>query len=83
MIFFFRPINDDGERVAPSDLTEHCITNGIPQPGCLCTHAHRQLNGPRGLSIKEAQITLMSTGRHRGEYVVACAAGECEYKGVF
>jgi hypothetical protein len=67
-----RPVNDDGERVAPSDLLEYRRLHNFQGPTCLCVTEN---------SGNEAAIFISTEDESLGEYVAACASGNCGYWG--
>ena len=71
-----RPINEQGQRVTPSDLAAHRLSHRFLGPRCLCMLE----NYSRG-SHKEAVIVILTRGPHVGEYVARCATGRCGYFG--
>jgi hypothetical protein len=68
-----RPINDNGDRVTPSDLESHRLSHEVLAPCCLCPL--RPEEGP----FVEAAIFTPVRGRFLGEYVAACAKNKCGY----
>ena len=68
-----RPINERGRRIKPSDLLEYRILHDFQTPSCLCASSP-ELNADT--AHMEAAIFIFS-----GEYVAACASGDCRYWG--
>jgi hypothetical protein len=75
-----RPINEAGERVTPSDLHEYRASHEFQGPCCLCASELSQgLNAETAYT--EASIFVPAEGKFAGEYVAACAQGDCRYWG--
>ncbi|KAI0038237.1 hypothetical protein FA95DRAFT_1684707 [Auriscalpium vulgare] len=68
------PVNEDGERVPPSELVAHRNTHCFKGPGCLCAALDPDPN-----AFTEAAIFRVRTGRLSGNWVAACAHGVCRY----
>jgi hypothetical protein len=73
--FFYRPINERGERMTPSDLVAHRRTHRLRGPMCLCPLIQSR-NPP---DIVEAAISIVTSGNHAGEYIACCAEDICGY----
>ena len=71
-----RPINDRGERVAPSDLLEYRRFHKFRGPECMCA-----IDDAVDNATSETAIFVSSAGKFAGEYVAACAASVCGYIG--
>ena len=71
-----RPINDEGERVTPSDLIEYRRSHDFKGPCCLCASLDADL-----ASYTESSIFLATCRPSSGKYVAACATGQCRYWG--
>jgi hypothetical protein len=78
MTSYPRPVNEVGERVAPSDLLEYRKTHEFLGPSCLCASLRSDMS-----SYTEAAIFLEPIGPSAGQYVAACATGQCRYWGKF
>ena len=72
-----RPVNARGERVLPSNLLEYRALHEFLGPCCLCAAS----NPTKEAAFTESSIFVSSTGPQAGEYVAACAKGECGYRG--
>ncbi|KAG2099569.1 uncharacterized protein F5147DRAFT_582567, partial [Suillus discolor] len=71
------PVNDDGERVVPSDLVVHRRSHQFQGPWYLCA-----LGGDNDPSDhREAVIIMLTRGAHVGEYVACCTSSKCGYIG--
>jgi hypothetical protein len=70
----YRPINERGERVTPSDFEAYRTSHDILGPCCLCPFQFQDTG-----EFKESAIFMMGHGRYAGEYVAACADGQCNY----
>jgi hypothetical protein len=77
-IFFFydRPINEDGERVPPSDLSAFRVLYEFRGPCCLCAFRYLDLT-----AYTETAILLCTEGQFVGEYIATCANDRCGYFG--
>jgi hypothetical protein len=73
-----RPVNDLGERVTPCSLLEYRQSHQFQTPSCLCA-----LLGLDTVSYTESAIFLAKSGPTTGQYVAACATGQCRYWGEF
>ena len=71
-----RPVNDQGQRVTPSDLAAHRLSHQFLGPRCLCMLK----DYPHG-THKEAVMVLLTRGQYAGEYVACCTARRCRYFG--
>jgi len=71
-----RPVDSQGQRVAPSDLEEYRQTHLFRGPGCLCP-----LSGDGTTAFVEAALHLATDGRLAGRYVAICAKEACGYIG--
>lgn len=71
-----RPVNDAGERVAPSDLGDHRSSHRFLGPCCMCPAVIEEQTG-----FTEAAIVMTVSGRRAGQYVARCAKGRCRYFG--
>lgn len=71
-----RPVNDVGERVTPSNLTDHRISHRFLGPCCICPAI---IEGRT--EFTEASFAMLISGRRAGQYVARCASGECKYIG--
>jgi hypothetical protein len=71
-----RPVNQGGQRVAPSELEAHRFSHDMLGPCCMCP-----LLRPCEDNFSEAAIFLVTRGQHFGEYVAGCATNECGYLG--
>jgi hypothetical protein len=72
-----RPIEDEN-RVPPSGMRDHRVTNKMPNPICFCSMKFRNVNQPK---FVEAAIYLITTGLYGGQYVASCANDRCGYFG--
>ena len=72
-----RPV-DGNSRVPPDDLVVHRLTHNFLGPGCLCP-----LGTDEPRSFVEASIFCVQTGRLVGEWVAACATGNCRFFGEY
>jgi hypothetical protein len=70
-----RPITETGERVPPSDLSEHRTSHDFKVPCCLCAC---DAAAPQYV---ESEIYTATEGPFWGEYVAGCAADRCGYLG--
>jgi hypothetical protein len=71
-----RPTNSQGERVTPSDFEVHRASHVVLGPCCLCPFQHQDAG-----DFKESVVFMAGFGRFTGEYVAACANGQCDYFG--
>ena len=71
-----RPVNDVGQRVTPSDLTDHRMSHRFLGPCCICPAI---IEGRTEFS--EAAFVMLMSGPRVGQYVARCASGECKYVG--
>jgi hypothetical protein len=76
----FRPVNESGERVTPSDLLAHRGSHEFKGPCCMCA-ASQGANPTAAAPYTEASIFVPAEGPFSGEYVAACAHGNCRYWG--
>jgi hypothetical protein len=76
-IVLVRPVNEDGERIVPSELLEHRRTHEFRGPSCLCASLDSSDLG----DYTEAAIFVATVGPSSGQYVAACASGQCRYWG--
>ena len=68
-------MNEDWERVTPSDLLDYRVTHLLKAPCCLC---------PLKMGTDqyiESAIFIARRGRLQGEYIACCATDECGYLG--
>lgn len=73
-----RPVSlREGDRVVPSSLRKHRLTNRFLGPCCLCPLLER--NGPPVFT--EAAMYLATSGPFHGQYIARCAHGVCGYIG--
>lgn len=72
----FRPTDATGARVIPRALLNHCQSNDLPKPYCLCP-----LKCPTTPAFVETTFLLMDGGVHSGEHVAKCANDICGYFG--
>ena len=80
-LIFDRPVNVDGERVPPSELSDYRLSHWFRGPCCICP-ANSSSARERS-RFTEAAILLVADGRLAGQYVVSCARGRCGYVGEF
>ena len=73
-----RPVNEDGERVTPSNLLAYRLSHDFLGPCCLCASLSFDVS-----AYTEASIFLATSGMSRGKYVAACATGQCRYWGKY
>ena len=69
-----RPVNDNGERIAPSDLAAHRLSHQFLGPRCLCMLANCDIH-------LETAMVMRRRGQYAGEYVACCVTGKCGYFG--
>jgi len=74
-----RPLNADGERIPPSELSDHRISHRFLGPCCICPVFMPVVQG-RSLFV-EAAILMVPAGRLAGQYIAACAQDRCGYVG--
>lgn len=75
-----RPVNDTGERVTPSELSDHRVTHNFLGPCCLC--AVPTSEGVTAQQFVEALIQMStSPGHYQGEFVARCAQNRCGFLG--
>jgi hypothetical protein len=74
--WWFRPVNDNEQRIQPSDLEDHRRSHQFLGPCCICpaTDEHQP-------EFVEATIRVMRTGHFAGKYVASCASDACGYLG--
>jgi hypothetical protein len=68
-------VNEDWERVTPSDLLDYRVTHLLKAPCCLC---------PLKMGMDqyiESAIFIARRGRLQGEYIACCATDQCGYLG--
>ncbi|OAX32109.1 hypothetical protein K503DRAFT_787415 [Rhizopogon vinicolor AM-OR11-026] len=72
---WYWPVNDDGERVVPSDLVAYRKSHQFRGPYCLCAITEdRDFNNHR-----EAAMVMLTRGLNAGEHVACCALSRCGY----
>ena len=71
-----RPVNDQGQRVTPSDLAVHRLSHQFLGPRCLC-----MLGNYPDSTHKEVVMVLLTQGPYGGEYVACCTMQRCGYFG--
>lgn len=71
-----RPLTAQGERVTPSDLRDHRLSNRFLGPCCVCP-----IIAEGQPAFTEAAIFVVLSGRFAGEYVTECAQNRCGYFG--
>lgn len=76
--FAFRPMHITRERVRPEDLREHCVSNNLRRPCCLCPL--KDLTKP---ALVEASFEIAKSGVLSGEYIAKCAKNNCGYLGAW
>lgn len=74
---FSRPIDADTERVRPAVLQDHCVSNNLLGPCCLCP-----LKDHTKPDFIEASIELAEGGVFAGEYISKCIEDFCGYLGM-
>ncbi|KAH7917055.1 hypothetical protein BV22DRAFT_1052715, partial [Leucogyrophana mollusca] len=72
---WFWPVNERGERVAPSDFEAHRRSHRFLGPRCLC--AFTEDPTPEGGA--EAAIVVLTQGPNAGEYVACCSRSMCGF----
>lgn len=73
----YRPVNNDGERVVPSDLVAYRKSHQFRGPYCLCaTVEDSDFN-----NHQEAAMVMLTRGPNAGEHVACCALSRCGYLG--
>lgn len=72
-----RPV-DGNKRVTPDMWPEYRVRHKFQGLRCLCPLLRTRSEEP---SSTEAEILLMGSGDHIGEYVAECRNGRCEYFG--
>ena len=70
-----RPINEEGERVVPSELHNHRRTHDFRLPSCICPVLRHQDD------YVEADVILCTRGKFFGEYIAVCGKQACGYLG--
>jgi hypothetical protein len=79
-LIFDRPVNAQGERVSPSELSDHRQSHRFFGPACICPAiAPASRNG--GTGFIETAIFVATSGPYVGQYIAACARGRCGYLG--
>jgi hypothetical protein len=71
-----RPVDDAGNRVTPTALEDHRVSNVFRGPSCLCAYT-------TGDAYTESAIYMAVDGSNFGEYVASCATGRCGYLSVY
>ncbi|KAF9499292.1 hypothetical protein BDN71DRAFT_1428306 [Pleurotus eryngii] len=71
-VWFYPVMN--GARVPPSDLNWYCRNFDCHPPSCLCASQDPDFD-----TYTEASIFMVTSGSFSGEYVAACAQGQCHY----
>lgn len=72
-----RPQNASGDHIPPAALLNHCISNNLLKPCCLCLL--KDITKP---TFVEASFDLAKEGAFSGEYIAKCAEGFCGYIGM-
>ncbi|KAH7917492.1 hypothetical protein BV22DRAFT_1135361 [Leucogyrophana mollusca] len=72
---WFWPINEQGERIAPSDLVAHRRSHQFLGPQCLCALTDDYTLG----DTTEAAIVLLTRGPESGVYAARCARSKCGF----
>ena|SRR5271170_3587759 len=73
-----RPLNARGERIPPSDLSDHRSSHRFLGPCCICPLLRPAV---QGCTFVEAAIFMATHGRLAGQYLAVCARGRCGYIG--
>jgi hypothetical protein len=70
-----RPVDDQGERVPPSELELYRQDHEFLLPCCLCAYSDAKYT--------ECAVYLMLGGPLTGTYVAVCAKSKCGYLGTY
>lgn len=69
--YYYRPVNDAGERVPPENLSDHRQTHNFQLPCCFCAVTTT--------AYTEMSIFVAIDGDFAGEYVAGCQNDRCGY----
>ncbi|KAI0067309.1 hypothetical protein BV25DRAFT_1835022 [Artomyces pyxidatus] len=70
---WYWPVDGDGQRVSPSELSAYRRTHAVDGPYCLCPF------NDQSQAASNAIIDRPLRGRHIGQYVASCSQGRCRY----
>jgi hypothetical protein len=82
LYYYYRPVDENGARVPPSDLYQYRNTHDFRFPCCICPASQQppiddQLQA--AIQYKEARVFREQEGPYSSEWVAVCVAGACEY----